>query len=286
LYVEGYSLTQYLLGRIGLQEVRQNRVLVIVDGSAESCYVSAAINAVNAARVTYGFDCSEVVVMKKPFTMKTGWSSDGRASGVVDGLEALFDTIRYREGTFDAIAITSLTDIPGEVREHYYEHGGVNPWGGVEAMLTHAVSHCFKVPCAHSPMMESQEVEQLDFGVVDSRCAAEAISLTYLPCILKGLNKAPRIVDDLGPDASCLVIPRRCLGIPMLAAHDREIPIIAVDDNLNVDYVDCTDYVDAFVVDNYLEAAGVVSALRAGISLESLRRPIKGVKVSVGKNDE
>lgn len=279
LYVEGYSLTQYLLGNIGLQEVRQNRVLVVIDGSADSVYVTAAINAVNAARVTYGLDCPEIVVLKKPFTMKTGWSKEGRASGTIDNLDELFDVLETRKGTYDAVAITSLMKIPSKVRDHYYKDGGVNPWGGAEAMLTHAISHCFKVPCAHAPMMESQEVELMDLGVVDPRCAAEAISVTYLPCVLKGLHRAPRIVDT-SPDVSCLVIPRRCLGIPMLAAKQRGIPIIAVDDKLEVGNVDCGDHVDAIGVDNYLEAAGVVAALRAGISIESLCRPISKVRVT------
>ncbi len=283
LYVEGYSLTEYLLGNIGLKEVRQNRVLVIVDGSADPVYIDAAINTVNAARATYGFDCPEIVVLDKPFTMATGLTSGGRASGVIENLEELFEVLHSRKDTYDAVAITSLVQIPSEVRDHYYKSGGVNPWGGVEAMLTHAISHCFRVPCAHSPMMESEEVELTNFGVVDPRYAAETVSLTYLPCILKGLNRAPRINEFRGnsvdPDVSCLVIPRWCLGIPMLAAHERGIPIIAVNDRLEVDNIDCTDYVDAFVVDNYMEAAGAVAALRSGITIESLRRPIRKVKV-------
>lgn len=281
LYVEGYSLTQYLLGNIGLQEVRQNRVLVVVDGSADPLYIDAAINTVNAARVTYGLNCPEIVVLKKPFIMKTGWSSEGRAAGIIDNMEELFSTLKYRQDKYDAVAITSLTQIPDEVRSHYYNYGGVNPWGGVEAMLTHAVSHCFKVPCAHAPMMESQEVEQIDFGIVDPRCAAETVSRTYLPCILKGLNRAPRISEN-GPGVcpSCLVIPRRCLGMPMLAAQQRGIPIIAVDDDLEVGNVVCTNYVKAITVDNYLEAAGAVAALRSGVNFETLCRPIKKVKVS------
>lgn len=279
LYVEGYLLTQYLLGQIGLQKVSQNRVLVVVDGSAESCYINAAINLVNAARVAYGFNCPEVVVLQKPWTMKTGWSKEGRAAGTIDNLEELFSVLHDREGTYDAVAITSLIQISDADRAYYYRHGGVNPWGGVEAMLTHAISHCFQVPCAHAPMMESQEVELTDFGVVDPRSAAEAVSLTYLPCVLKGLHRAPRIVET-SPDVSCLVIPRRCLGVPMVAAQQRGIPIIAVNDRLEVDNVDCIDHVNAIVVDNYVEAAGVVAALRAGVSVESLRRPISKVKVS------
>jgi hypothetical protein len=279
LYVEGYSLSDYLLGNIGLQEIRQNRVLVVVDGSADPVYIDAVINLVNAARVTYGFNCPEVVVLEKPFTMRTGWTSSGRAAGVVDDFETLFNVLLGRKGTYDAVAITSLEQISSEVRDYYYRHGGVNPWGGVEAMLTHAVSHCFKVPCAHAPMMESQEVEQINYGIVDPRCAAETVSLTYLPCILKGLHRAPRIIKS-SPDVSCLVIPKRCLGIPMIAAQYRNIPIIAVDDDVEINNIDCTDHIDAFVVSNYMEATGAVTALRSGISFESLCRPISKVKVS------
>lgn len=279
LYVEGYLLTQYLMGNIGLREVRQNRVLVIVDGSADPTYITAAINVVNAARATYGLNCPEVVVLNKPFTMKTGWSKEGRAAGKIKEMEELFFVLHDRAGTYDAVAITSLTAIPAAVRDQYYRNGGVNPWGGVEAMLTHTISHCFQVPCAHSPMMESQDVQLLDFGVLDPRTAAEAVSLTYLPCVLKGLNKAPRVTLN-SPDVSCLVIPKWCLGIPMLAAHERGIPIIAVNDRLEVANVCFTDYIDAIVVDNYIEAAGVVAALRAGISVDTLRRPISKVKVS------
>ena len=34
-----------------------------------------------------------------------------------------------------------------------------------------------------------------------------------------------------------------------------------------------------FVVDNYLEAVGVMAALKSGVALESVRRPLAGTKV-------
>jgi hypothetical protein len=65
----------------------------------------------------------------------------------------------------------------------------------------------------------------------------------------------------------------------MLAAYDRDIPIIVVDDKMEIDNIDCLGYIDAISVDNYAEAAGAVAAMRAGISIESLRRPIESVEV-------
>ena len=282
LYVEGHALTEYLMGNIGLQPVRQNRVLVVIDGSAEPRYVKMAINSVNAARATYGLDCPEIVVLDRPFVMESKFTSTGRAIGQIKDLLGLFDVLSERSGRYDAVAITSLIKVDPEVRDNYYNMGGVNPWGGVEAMLTHAVSHCFMVPCAHAPMMDSWEVEELDYGIVDPCDAAEVVSLTFFQSVLKGLHKAPQLVGH-SHDVSCLVIPKFCLGLAHLAAHERGIPIIAVDNKLTVPSVDCTKYVDAITASSYLEAAGMISAMKAGVSIESLHRPLETAKVSWSK---
>ena len=39
-------------------------------------------------------------------------------------------------------------------------------------------------------------LENMDAGVVDPRMAAEAVSVTFLNCLLKGLHRSPRIVTD------------------------------------------------------------------------------------------
>jgi len=164
----------------------------------------------------------------------------------------------------------------------------VNPWGGVEAMLTHAISLLFDVPSAHSPMMESKEILNMDVGVVDPRKSAEAISTTYLHCILKGLHRSPRIINNPSvhshsglltvANISCLVIPDRCVGLPTLAALEQGIPVIAVKENKNRMQNKLEELPFSpgklFVVDNYLEAVGVMNAIKAGVALESVRRPL------------
>ena len=61
-------------------------------------------------------------------------------------------------------------------------------------------------------------------------------------------------------------------------AEYSDIPLIAVRENDSVLSVDrkrlgMTDVVE---VDSYLEAAGVIVALRRGLALDSLRRPLRG----------
>ena len=167
-------------------------------------------------------------------------------------------------------------------------------------MLTHAISLLFDIPSAHSPMMESKEILNLDVGVVDPRKSAEALSTTCLHCILKGLHRSPRIIRNPSvrgypgllttTDISCLVIPNGCIGLPTLAALEQGIPIIAVRENKNFMQNNLEELPFApgklFIVDNYLEAVGMMNAIKAGISPESLRRPLADTTVCEAKKDQ
>ncbi|MCH7574701.1 MAG: DUF3326 domain-containing protein [Candidatus Marinimicrobia bacterium] len=298
LYVEGSVLSRFMLGSIGLQPVRSNRVLVVVDAHPDQAFVNAAINAVSAARASYGLDCPQVVQMDPPIELTAQYSESGRAVGRIDGFKALTDILDKYQGDYDAVALASVIYVPYSYHTDYFDQKGemVNPWGGVEAMLTHTISEFYNIPSAHAPMFENQQIANMDPGVVDPRMAAEAISLTFLQSVLKGLQRSPRIVTDPGAmkhhsvlsaaDISCLVIPDGVLGLPTLAALEQGIPVIAVKENKNLMRNDLTALPWALgqlhIVDNYWEAMGVLSALTAGISPESVRRPLSDTKV-IGK---
>jgi hypothetical protein len=188
-YVEGSILSRLLLGSIGLQPVRSNRVLVVIDEHQDSSFTHAAINSINAARATYGLDCPQVLRLDPSFRMNVAYSASGRAIGEVSNFEALLAELRRLRPEYDAIALSSVIDVPAGYHQKYFDSAGnmVNPWGGVEAMLTHMLSTLLDVPTAHSPMFEAQEIANADPGIVDARMAAEAVSYTFLQCTLKGL---------------------------------------------------------------------------------------------------
>ena len=160
-------------------------------------------------------------------------------------------------------------------------------------MLTHAVSLKYGIPSAHAPMLESRTVSETDFGIVDPRMAAEVISLAFLQCVLRGLQRSPAVVPleqqvGVGLDSgniSCLVIPDGCIGLPTLAAMYLGIPVVAVRGNANLmkNRLEFLPWQDErfFSVDNYLEAAGVVAALRAGLSPRSVVRPLAPASVEL-----
>lgn len=293
-YVEGSVLSRLLMGTVGLQKVRANRLGIIIEDHFEKVYTDATINAVSAARATLGCEFSRVIVTPNKIKMKIEYASSGRATGRVERFEEFYQLLQAMKADCDAIAVSSLVDIPKSLFLAYWHGKGevVNPWGGVEAMLTHAISCLTNLPSAHSPMMESQEFASVHLPVSDPRMAAEAISTTFLHCILKGLYRSPRIVP-LGSDAAvcsltvadidCLILPDGVVGLPTLAAFAQGIPVIAVRENRNMMRNSLAEYAGdtgrLYFAENYLEAAGIVAALRGGIAPDTVKRPIPFTRV-------
>lgn len=296
LYVEGSIITRLLMGTVSMQKVRANRVMLVVDEQADSDLDEASINAAAAARVALGLDCPLVVKMdKKKMLMQALYASSGRAVGQIKYLEFLCEILEKYRAQYDAVALSTMIEVPPNIYNDYFQEDTdlVNPWGGVEALLTHAISMVYDIPSAHSPMMSNDEYET-EVGVVDPRKAAEAVSLTNLHCILKGLHKSPRIINSLMcghtgiltvADISCLIIPYGCVGLPTLAALEQGIPVIAVKDNKNLMQNKLEDLPFApgklFLAENYLEAVGLMNALKAGVAPDSVKRPITHTKVQL-----
>jgi len=295
LYVEGSVISRLLMGSVGLGKVRSNRVLMVMDEHEYAFFHEAAVNSVSAARAALGLDCPLVVKMADKILMRSLYSRSGRAVGSIEFLERLCEILHAHRDQYDAVALSSVIQLPSHCHGDYFREDNydmVNPWGGVEAMLTHAVSMLFDVPSAHSPMMSSKEVMDLDVGIVDPRKSAETVSTTYLHCILKGLHKSPRIIGNASihtsgglltaADVSCLIIPDGCIGLPTLAALEQGIPVIAVrNKNCMHNHLEALPFKrgQLFLVNNYLEAVGVMCALRCGVALDSVMRPIPSTQV-------
>ncbi len=296
LYVEGNTLSRFLYGVVGLKKVRSNKILLVVD---ETEFTDYSINSVGAARASFGIDC-EVLRIKDLYRSEVKYTGSGRASGEVRDIDKMLKVVwdyRSKHG-FDALAISSYIHAPKGLAMRYFSEDMINPWGGVEAMITHSVSQSLELPTAHAPMMEDLETMNQELPVVHPRKAAEAVSITFLHCVLKGLHKSPQIITKqdqredpsvlTAKNVSALVIPEGCLGQPVLAAIDQGIPIIAVK-NKNIMKNDLSKLVHHsryVLVDSYMEASGVLSAMKAGVALETMRRPLEYTKVTVnGEQD-
>ena len=282
LYVEGSILDRFLEGRIGLQEVKQNKILLIVN----SPVLPETINAVSGARATLGADI-EILELKTPLGMEAIMRKDGRASGFLYNVDEVLQEVK--QYNFDVLVVNTPIGTKDEkVLDYLRKDGGTNIWGGIEALLSKTMSKKLNKPVIHAPIENSTVLREFN-EVVDPRKAAEVVSVCYLHCCLKGGYVAPKIELNtwrkqntyFNFDIDFLITPANVVGRPHLACLNAKIPIIAVKENKTV----LNDVMpDSFiVVDNYLEAAGVVAAKRAGVSLSSVRRPLPQTIINKGK---
>ena len=280
LYVEGSLLDRFLEGEIELEEVKSNRILVV----ANSPLGNDTINAVSAARATIGID-TEIVILETPLKM-IAKMKNGIATGEVTGWQELIDQVKQYK--FDALAIHTAIEVERNVALSYYKNGGINPWGGVEAKTSKLIANELNCPVAHAPLEnvtpDDKELYFIYDRVIDPRLAAEAISNCYLHSVLKGLFKAPRVGEGLSvKEVDFLITPVNCVGRPHEACLNRNIPIIAVKENktcLNDEMPD-----EFILVENYLEAVGMIQSIKIGISQESVRRPLTYTTVHKPKKD-
>ena len=140
---------------------------------------------------------------------------------------------------------------------------------------------------------------------LDPRAAGEELGYTFLTCVLVGLSRAPDLVkldvlkqttllDRSGlisiEQLGAVIAPQGALGgEAVLGCLERGVPLIVVS-NPGISKVDLEALgvivgdninrsLSVFTASNYLEAAGLLFALREGISISSLNRPIKRVSL-------
>ena len=269
LYTEGSILDRFLEGQIGLEEVYQNKILLVVNSPVKP----ETVNAVSGARATIGADI-EILELKTPIRMVA--TKIGRiASGDIYGLDKAIQQVSKYD--FDVLVVnTPIESDDTEVLNYLNQNGGVNLWGGVEAKLSKIMSEELNKPVIHAPIENSAVF--LSFNeVVDPRKAAELVSKCYLHCCLKGAHVAPKIsLRDTAfwnTDIDFLVTPINVVGRPHIACIKAGISIIAVEENKTV--LEDRMPKGFIIAKNYLEAAGIISARRAGITLASIRRPLE-----------
>lgn len=234
LYVEGYTLDEFFKGKCNLIESSNNKIGVVFDKSISQEVLNIHINTINAVKTVYGINIIDYEITKEKVGVEFFIDSSGLSTGNIKNLTTIKESAQLllNKGA-DAIAI--VCNFPEEQGDDYSQGIGVDPVGGAEAIISHYISKELKVPCAHAPAFEDTNISK---KIVDARCAAEYITPTFLPCILIGLNQAPKISKKSGigiKDLDFIVVPYNCLGgIPMIEAHKRNIKIYAIKENNTV----------------------------------------------------
>jgi len=286
VYTDGCSIDLFCQGLVDLHLPYGNRIGLIVEKSGRS-QLDKVFNIVNAVRAVHGVNITDVLITEERIGGRCFENKSGAFVGTIDHPQVLLEACEKLIGRgVNAIACTSnIQDLPSDSYASHFDGQYPNPVGGVEAVISYLVTTRFGVPSAHAPLINIKELD-LRSSIVDARGAGEMASTSGLACVLIGLHRAPqiraeakgRIADVITlKNILALVTPASCLGgTPAIQAQVYGIPIIAVRDNhtiLNVTEANI-ELGNVIEVGSYAEAAGIVLALKRGLSLESITRPL------------
>lgn len=287
IYTEGYSLDLFGCGEVDLHVPRANRIGVIIERSSDET-LAEVFNIINVARAVHGIDIVDCVVTEGPIGTRSTNSPSGAYTGEIERPDILL-AAGQRMLAAGATALAVTTNVQGLTEAKYASHfkgNHPNPVGGAEAIVSHLLTRRFGVPAAHAPIINFTGAHRPGL-IVDARSAGEFVSTCGLACVLLGLHRAPQLTCRPGlsssvrvsrDDVMAIVAPAGALGsAAVLSAVSRGIPVIAVRNNSTI--LDVTGSAlglcGVIEVDDYVTAAGTLLALRAGISLESVRRPLR-----------
>ena len=230
LYTEGYTLDSFFKGEINLIPSCNNKIGIVYDKAIPQDVLNVHINTQNAVKTVYGVDIYAYEITEEDAGVEFYVTDEGISTGTVNNISTIENTCEklINKGC-EAIAIVCLFKDDND-NESYANGLGVDPVGGVEAIISHDISQKFKVPCAHSPAFIDYQIYP---DLINPKSASEYITPTFLPCILLGLSQAPKITTDknigIGIDnLDFLVMPYNSLGsTPVYEAIKRNIKTFA-----------------------------------------------------------
>lgn len=261
LYVEGYILDEFFRGDVSLIPSKNNKVGVILDRGMSNDVLNIHLNTINAVKTVYGIDIIYEIT-QEAVEVNFFVDDSGISTGKIRNIETLLYTAQnlLMKGA-QAIAVVCKFKDDNENEE--YENGlGVDPIGGLEAIISHYLSKELRVPVAHAPAFEDFSIST---KIVNPKSSAEYITPTFLPCILIGLSQAPQIAKNkkqkvksepahssqlMVHNLDFLVMPYNALGsVPVFESVKRGIKVFAVKENKSV--LNITK--EALMLDNIIE---------------------------------
>ncbi len=303
-YVEGYSLNLFAAGEVLLKPVRQQKVGLLLDAGLEPDLKKRHLQVADGCVASLGLDIGPVITTERAIRINLKKGVSGSSWGDIEEPGILLrGAQKLKKAGATAIAvITRFPDDSGELETKLYRQGkGVDIIAGLEAVISHFLVKHLLIPCAHAPGLAPLPI---DYNL-DPRASGEEIGYTFLQSVLVGLSRAPDLISKLdiekkgnsllqdntllsNRNLGAVVVPQGALGgEAVLSCIERLIPLIIVTNQgvLNVSStkmrLDClsSDQSGSILyADNYVEAAGLITALRYGINIKSLRRPIDSLK--------
>jgi len=234
LYCEGSSVTDFLKGEIYFETPKKNKIGIIFDSSIPKDVLKIHINTINAVKTVYGTDITGYKITEEPVCVNFYMTDNGISSGSVENIDTMVQAGQelINSGA-TALAVVCRFKEPAE--DGYAQGEAVDIVGGAEAVISHYLTRKLKVQTVHAPAFDDYSIKS---DIVNPKAAAEYITPTFLPCLLLGLEKAPKIITHKTKNCltlenlKSLIIPHNCLGSSIVSnAIKLSIPVIAVKEN-------------------------------------------------------
>ncbi len=237
-YLEGYLFDEFFKGDILINPKKQyetNKIGVIFDSSIPKNILNVHINTLSALSKVQGIDFIEPIMTNKPVGVELKIENNISFGNLKNPDELLYCANKLVKNGAQAIAIVCFFGEDSE-DENYSNGSGIDPIGGVEAVISHLITKEFMIPAAHAPAFYDIDISD---KIENPKVASELISSTYLPCIMQGLSIAPKISKNKGisyKDIKYLIVPYGAMGSSaVLSAYYNNVKIITVENGTALD---------------------------------------------------
>ncbi len=304
-YVEGYSLNLFAAGEVFLKPVRQQKVGLLLDAGLEPDLKKRHLQVADGCVASLGLNIGPVITTERAIKINLKKGLSGSSWGDIEEPDVLLraaEKLKKAGATAIAVVTRFPDDSNGLETKLYRQGNGVDVIAGVEAVISHFLVRHLLIPCAHAPGLAPLPIDY----ELDPRTSGEEIGYTFLQSVLVGLSRAPDLICKSAMttkentflqvktllrnrDLGAVIVPQGALGgEAVLSCLERLIPLIVVSNKgvLNVsstkmrlDRLSGEKNNNILYAENYLEAAGLITALRHGINVKSLQRPIDCLKV-------
>jgi hypothetical protein len=289
-YVEGAAMDAWWAGQWLLQPtLHPHRIALVFDSGIAETTRTLQHNTALAMAQVHGLRVLGPYLTPQPLQLELSQHATGASGGGCTNLPVLLEACQQAlaDGATALAIVTLCPPVADETLDAAYSQAqGIDPIGGYEAAVSHAVTLALGVPCAHAPVFADPLAELECHTIVNPKVAAEVVAPTYLPCVLAGLRQAPLLVAPHLADPVLALPPSRVAAWvmpcdtlaspPVLGAWARGIPVITVASNTSVlndtaEAVLGAEQAQAYQrkgllvpVASYLEAAGLLGLWRQG----------------------
>lgn len=230
-YLEGYLFDEFLKGSISIapkKPYETNKIGVIFDSAIPKNILNVHLNTLSALKMVQGIDTYAIEYTQEPIGVEIeiqNGISTGKLNNPNALLKAAFNLIQ--KGV-EAIAVVCFFGQDYE-DENYSLAQGIDPIGGIEAVISHLIAKEFQIPTAHAPAFCEIDISE---KIENPKVSSELISSTYLPCIMQGLSIAPKISKNgeiTSKDVKYLIVPYDALGSgAVLSSIQNGISVITI----------------------------------------------------------